>query len=95
MRYPYTTWNDLDRTLEAFRYARRSLLVVMAAALPFAAWDAVSPTGASIAPDTVEVQTVKSVGQAHPAPLVLPVQHVEAADECVGTRTRRTDDAKV
>jgi hypothetical protein len=51
MRYPYHSWNDVDRTLEAFRYARRSLLVVLAAALPFAAWEAVTPVpGAEIAP---------------------------------------------
>jgi hypothetical protein len=95
MRYPYASWNDLDRTLEAYKYARRSLLVVMVAALPFAAWDAVSTDQVTTSPDTGTVQTVKhleSVGQV--MPLVLPVQHLEAADGCE-VPTRWTDDSAV
>jgi hypothetical protein len=55
MRYQYHSWNDVDRTLEAFRYARRSLLVVLALSIPFAAWEAAAPAATALQP-TVELR---------------------------------------
>jgi hypothetical protein len=71
MRYPYHSWNDVDRTLEAFRYARRSLLVVLAAALPFAAWEAVTPVPGAELP-SIEVRAggvMPAAEVAWPAPI--------------------------
>jgi hypothetical protein len=72
MRYHHTSWNDVDRALEAFKYARRSLLVVMAVALPFAAWETAAGVDTTARGDTVQVQPVQPVQQ------VQPVQPVRA-----------------
>jgi hypothetical protein len=62
MRYHHESWNEVDRVLESFKYARRSLLVLTALAMPFAAWEAVVATPhAAVKEDTIEVRTVKNV----------------------------------
>jgi hypothetical protein len=79
MRYTYSSRHDIDRTLEAFKYARRSLLVVMALALPFAAWDAVSSGGIATQPAVPATQTVK---QLEPAAEVAPLPVVRPLTVC-------------
>lgn len=79
MRYPYHSWNDVDRALEAFKYARRSLLLVMALALPFAAWEAASPTDLTKDEAPGVTQAVKVAPPAPAAPVTL-VQPMSACD---------------
>jgi hypothetical protein len=70
MRYHHTSWNDVDRALESFRYARRSLLIVMAIALPFAAWETATGTDTAVRQDTVQVLPAvqaQPVKASHPA----------------------------
>jgi hypothetical protein len=67
MRYHYTSWNDVDQALESFRYARRALLVVMAIALPFAAWESWGgqPMQGSDLVKSPPAATTEFVGQVH------------------------------
>jgi len=92
MRYHHTSWSDVDRSLEAFKYARRSLLVVMAVALPFAAWDAVS------APDMTaqEDSEIWTVWQDVASDTPVFVGTVLQDEECtVDAAAKRTIDAAV
>jgi|GEM_PF-5263683 len=82
MKYPYHSWNDVDRTLEAFRYARRSLLVVLAVSIPFAAWEATTPDASALQP-AVELPTF-SVERAAAALWPASVEMCEAVTDFPG-----------
>jgi hypothetical protein len=86
MRYHHTSWNDVDRALEAFKYARRSLLVVMAIALPFAAWETAAGVDTTARGDTVQVQPVQPVQQVQPVRAVHPGKDGEPAMLAVRAR---------
>jgi hypothetical protein len=75
MRYHCTSWNDINLAIEAFTYARRALLVVLAIALPFAAWDSAHPKEARTATeDTVQVWTIQPVQAIEPAQAAEPAE---------------------
>jgi hypothetical protein len=83
MRYHHSSWNDVDRALEAFRYARRSLLVVMALALPFAAWESAAGPKPGQA-ETVKVQQVEQMEQVAPVNAVRVLHAGGEENGCAG-----------
>lgn len=71
MRYVHTSYSDVDRTLEAFRWARRALLVLMAMTVPFAAWDTVSAPDTAVAEEAAPVHTAKQAQPLEQAAIVI------------------------